>query len=118
MSCCPETLALLADLGCTHAARMHARGAAADPNAWSADDWRAHMREEDQILFPLFERLGPTAAVVVAQLRADHVMFERELQAYGVIASRIRMLEHSRTEDALTRRLLTSGVRFSRSGVR
>lgn len=101
MACgCTGTIAFLRQLGCAHAARMHEARAAESGRAatWSADDWRAHIAEENQRLFPLLAYCFPRE---VAALRAQHRTFVAELATFGRIVSTTLLEAHSALEDAL-----------------
>lgn len=103
MACgCIGTIAFLRQLGCAHAARMHEARAAAHSANWTADDWRAHIAEEDQRLFPLLACCFPRE---VATLRAHHRTFVAELATFGRIVSTTLLEAHSALEDALVQEL-------------
>jgi hypothetical protein len=98
VSCCPQTIAFLASIGCAHAARMHERDAGDDPADWPAVDWLQHMREERDHLWPRLRKTWPDE---VAHLETDHLIFVAELRAHGRILSLGRMRAHSQLEDRL-----------------
>ena len=89
---CNKTLEVLTALGAKHAALMHARGAAANPNGWSATDWLLHMAEEEKLLFKYF----PTQTA--NSLIADHEVFRDQLKRYGAIDPALIKL-HSQVEE-------------------
>lgn len=72
--------AVMAEIGMGHAAAMHA-----DPDRdWTAEDWRAHISEEHDVLFPLLLEAGrgdPTVAEIVADLERDHAVYLARLSA-------------------------------------
>lgn len=100
--CCPLVIALLAALGCEHAARMHER----PDDEWTPDDLRAHVAEEETKLFPLLRLHG--LGGVVPQLLADHVLFLAELRVLGRLSASGRRLlaAHSEREDRAVGALL------------
>jgi hypothetical protein len=97
--CCPLTIAFLAGIGCTHAARMHREGAASDPAAWSPDDWKPHMAEERQFLWPILVVEG--FAADVEQFEREHEVFLYELATFQRIVSTALLASHSAREDRL-----------------
>jgi len=98
---CPKATAFLAEIGCEHAAKMHAHpNLAAD--TWSGYDWLLHMWEEDTRLFPLCDANDPR----VALLRAHHGIFRMEIALYGRIVSLGLLAIHSRIEDEIVDELL------------
>lgn len=114
MSCCPEVTAFLAGIGCVHAAKMHAANSSRTPYLETKEDQRTHFREEELHLFPLTELI---ARDVTAVLRRDHGVFLEEIRVSGRIVSLARYRLHSRLEDSLVRRLVSS-TRARRLGAR
>jgi hypothetical protein len=119
MSCnCTAVMEYLASIGAAHAAKMHGANAASAGDKWTAQDWRAHIKEEREILWPrvlavpffvLTNHLGQyervPSNVLITQLEMDHVDFERELSDNGSIVN-TRLLEaHSALEDAIVMQL-------------
>lgn len=118
---CPCELcsAVMAAMGLPHAARMHAGGAGSDPGAWSSRDWTEHMREEDDALFPVLERVADEVATSIERLRQSvpgypggvlddpdgrHAARSRE------VAAELRAdLARLRTDHAVYRALLAAG---------
>jgi uncharacterized iron-regulated membrane protein len=90
---CPKAITLLVRLGAMHTARMHAAGAAAFPNQWSAEQWYQHMDEEEKLFFPLLPKM------VRDQFVAQHARFRKELAIYYRITSIDLLEDHSRAED-------------------
>jgi len=98
---CTKALGLLVRLGAIHTARMHASGAAQNPDKWTADDWYAHMEEEERLLFPLLPK------PVATQLIEEHRQFKQELKIYGRILSEVVLEQHSAAEDTWAEYLMT-----------
>lgn len=97
---CPKTTAFMAEIGCRHAAMMHAHPELSS-DTWSGEDWLLHMWEEDTRLFPLCE--GDPR---IALLRAHHGIFRMEIALYGRILSTGLLAIHSRIEEEIIDELL------------
>lgn len=89
---CVLTTAFLAFIGCPHAASMHKANAALAPE-WTGRDWRLHIDEEEEHLFPMMpEKLR-------LELLGHHLVFLFELHMFGRIISIALMRKHSKMED-------------------
>lgn len=72
---CERTRKVMAALGATHAARMHAPGAASA--VWSPVDWLLHMDEEEQLLLPLLPH------AVAVRILGEHEVMRTQIRLYG-----------------------------------
>jgi hypothetical protein len=90
---CPKALSLLMQLGAIHAAQMHAAEAEKNPSHWTAEDWYAHMQEEEELFLPLL----PVS--IAAQLLEEHKRFRMELGIYGSIRSDVLLGQHFHAEE-------------------
>lgn len=67
-------VAMMDELGMAHAAAMHA-----DPDRdWTARDWRDHVAEEHDVLFPALRSVGVDEATL-ARLETDHAVYLERL---------------------------------------
>jgi len=102
MSCpCEKTVALLKKLGAVQAAKMHEADAL--DREWTADEWRAHMKEEEELLFPLLESGRPD---LIELLRREHMVFRQELAIMGKLSCPELVTRHSQLEDMLVGKYL------------
>jgi hypothetical protein len=109
---CKTAIALLVRLGAVHTAKMHAKGAAENPDQWSEQDWGLHMLEEEKLFFPLLP------AHVSRQFVQEHELFRQEFKKFGKIKSLDVLKAHSARENMWAEKLLMEsdahvGVEYS-----
>jgi hypothetical protein len=108
----PRAAEVLEYIGMPHAAAMHARGGA----PWTAEDWRVHAKEEDDVLFPLLRDVavglpGQSRAALeaeVASLQKEHVDVVYPAVAAGGVPEERFARVHGAREDALVVRFASA----------
>lgn len=92
---CKISMRIMAALGATHSAKMHAAPLA----AWKERDWLQHFDEEERIILPLLHKRGLHREA--EKILEEHRVFRRYLSRYGH-APEEALGEHAAFEDWLS----------------